>query len=110
MNTSTPDQPMTGLPTGAASTEYEDARRAGRHWPAAPPTEQDTDKPYQFGSPTLTRCPKCGGEYDTTTVTAETTGHRRCPRCARLHHPTELPSPATAADALERGRRAAGNY
>ncbi|MCT2262472.1 hypothetical protein M3F59_12750 [Brachybacterium muris] len=98
-----------GIPTGEPPAEYEAAHRAGRHWPATPPTAPDTE-PYQFGSQTLTRCPKCAGEYDTSVVPTDNFGNRRCPLCAQTHHRGEIPSPVTATESLARGRRAAGTY
>ncbi|GEM_PF-6515726 len=89
--------------------DYTDALEAGRHWPRPVPTEPNPE-PYQFGSQTLARCPKCGLEYDAALVENDQAGVRRCPICTQLIHPNELPSPVTAADSLDRGRRAAANY
>lgn len=99
---------MQDTPTGAPSTEYEDARRAGHHWPATPPSERT--EPYQFGSTTLTRCPKCGGEYDAAIYAPPAGTLPRCPRCGQNYNTSEQPTPVTATDALTRGRNAASSY
>lgn len=99
---------MQGTPHVAPSSEYEDARRAGRHWPAAPPSERT--EPYRFGSTSLTRCPKCGGEYDAAIYAPPAGSLPRCPRCGQNYNTSEQPTPGTATDSLARGRKSAATY